>query len=88
MPGGEHAEGPPDAGPTAELVIHAWLEGEPAAFRARLTGTFDTEAQERIVAVSSDPEEVVAAVRSWLNGLLAAVEPAAAPAETPGPDPD
>ncbi|SNS14731.1 hypothetical protein SAMN06893096_102227 [Geodermatophilus pulveris] len=58
--------------PSAALLVRVWLEGG-SDFRARLLSlrdaTADTPAEEVTVAVASTPEDVLAAVRDWLDGF-------------------
>ncbi|SES75738.1 hypothetical protein [Geodermatophilus poikilotrophus] len=58
--------------PSAALLIRVWLEGS-REFRARLLtlrgATAGTPAEEVTVAVTSSPDEVLDAVRSWLDGF-------------------
>ena len=56
--------------PSAALLIRVWLEGS-RELRARLLtvrgATAQTPAEEVTVAVTSSPDEVLDAVRSWLD---------------------
>ena len=56
--------------PSAALLIRVWLEGS-REFRARLLtlrgATAGTPAEEVTVAVTSSPDEVLDAVRNWLD---------------------
>ncbi len=58
--------------PSAALLIRVWLEGS-REFRARLLtvrgATAWTPAEEVTVAVTSSPDEVLDAVRDWLDGF-------------------
>ncbi len=58
--------------PSAALLIRVWLEGS-SEFRARLmalgVATAETPAEEVTVAVASSAEDVLAAVRRWLDGF-------------------
>jgi hypothetical protein len=58
--------------PSAALLIRVWLEGS-SEFRARLlalgAATAETPAEEVTVAVASSAEDVLAAVRRWLDGF-------------------
>ena len=51
--------------PSAALLIRVWLEGS-SEFRARL---LEAPAEEVTVAVASSAEDVLAAVRRWLDGF-------------------
>ncbi len=62
---------------SAALLVRVWLEEGDPAFRGRVTSV-DTSpgvraAEEATVAVASSPEEVVAAVRTWLDEFLTGV---------------
>ena len=56
---------------SATLVIRVWREGDDA-FRSRLT-SLDTSpgagGEELTVGLASSPDEVVEAVRSWLDDV-------------------
>jgi hypothetical protein len=56
--------------PSAALLVRVWLEG-PGEFRARLltlhADATGTSAEEVTVAVASSPEDVLDAVRAWLD---------------------
>ncbi len=56
--------------PSAALLIRVWLEGS-RELRARLLtvrgATAQTPAEEVTVAVTSSPDEVLDAVRNWLD---------------------
>ncbi|MGR6964400.1 hypothetical protein ACU610_08080 [Geodermatophilus sp. URMC 61] len=58
--------------PSAALLIRVWLEGS-TAFRARLlslrTAAPGTPPEEVTVAVTSSTEDVLDAVRTWLDGF-------------------
>jgi hypothetical protein len=63
---------------TAVLLVRVWLEGDDTeAFRGRLTAvdtsTGPRAGEEATVAVASSPEEVIEAVRAWLDGFLGGV---------------
>ncbi|MGY1679258.1 hypothetical protein [Geodermatophilus sp. SYSU D01176] len=64
--------------PSAALLIRVWLEG-PGELRARLLtvqATAETPAEDATVAVASSPDDVLAAVRAWLDGFVRdAVDP-------------
>ena len=59
--------------PSAALLIRVWLEGS-REFRARLLtvrgATAETPAEEATIAVTSSPDEVLDAVRDWLDGFI------------------
>jgi hypothetical protein len=58
--------------PSAALLVRVWLEGAEE-FRARLLTlgdvTEETPGEEVTVAVVSSPEDVIDAVRTWLDGI-------------------
>ena len=58
---------------SAALLIRVWLE-DSGEFRARLLtsgdATAETPAEEVTVAVTSSPDEVLDAVRNWLDGFV------------------
>ena len=66
--------------PSAALLIRVWLEG-PGELRARLLtvrAAAEVPAEETTVAVASSPDDVLAAVRAWLDGFVRdAVDPGA-----------
>jgi hypothetical protein len=60
------------------LVVRVWVEGgggdREHAFRARLTSVETSPGaggDELTVGIASSPDEVLAAVRSWLDGFVA-----------------
>jgi hypothetical protein len=54
--------------PSAALLIRVWLEGS-SELRARLMASEAGTAEEVTVAVASSTEDVLAAVRRWLDGF-------------------
>jgi hypothetical protein len=65
---------------SATLILRVWLEGGSGGFRGRVT-TVDTtmghEGGEVTVGVSSSPDEMVDAVRVWLDEFLGRSSPPA-----------
>ncbi len=60
----------PGEGWSAILVIRAWAEGDSLGdFRARVIGTADVSRSESTEAAFRNPEDVVEAVRAWLEAL-------------------
>jgi hypothetical protein len=51
------------------LVVRAWIEGEPAQLKARITQTIDLARREPESATVSSGEEIEAEVRRWLAAL-------------------
>ncbi|MBM7809036.1 hypothetical protein JOD57_004873 [Geodermatophilus bullaregiensis] len=63
-----------DGDRSAALLVRVWLEDGAPAFRGRLT-TVDTSpgrrgTQEATVALASSPDDVLDAVRAWLDAFL------------------
>ena len=55
---------------TGILILHLWVdEGTSEGFRARITQKFDSGDRETVSAASA-PEDVYAAVRTWVAGFL------------------
>jgi hypothetical protein len=64
-----------DGDRSAVLLVRVWLESDGGqAFRGRLTAVDTTPGlragEEATVAVASSTDEVVDAVRAWLDGFL------------------
>jgi hypothetical protein len=51
------------------LVVRAWIEGEPAQLKARITHTIDLAQREPESAIVSSGREIQAEVRRWLDAL-------------------
>ena len=64
--------------PSAVLLIRVWLEGDERAFRARLSGIAGpggaAAPEERTVAVTASPADVIAAVERWLAEVVPALD--------------
>jgi hypothetical protein len=53
------------------LVVRAWVEGgTPAGLRARITQSRDLTNTEQLVTTAATVEDILAAVRAWLDALL------------------
>lgn len=53
------------------LVVRAWVEPDgERGLRARITQTLDLAGRDESVTVVSSAEEVLAAVRTWLDAFL------------------
>jgi hypothetical protein len=52
---------------TGVLVVRAWIEGDPAQLKARITHTTDVAAREPVSTTASTAEQIYAAVRRWLD---------------------
>jgi hypothetical protein len=58
---------------SAALILRVWLEGGTNSFRGRVTAMDTTAGHERgelTVGVASSPDELVDAVRAWLDEFL------------------
>lgn len=50
------------------IVVRAWVEsGAPTPLRARITTSYDLSTDEQTIAVAAGVEEIMAAVRAWLE---------------------
>ena len=55
------------------IVVRAWIESDPnARLRARLITSSDPSSDEQTITVAASVEEVVTAVREWLEAFVAA----------------
>jgi hypothetical protein len=54
---------------TGVIVVRVWTEDEDLP-RARITGSSSLSFEERTIAVAAGVEEIVAAVRNWLEEFL------------------
>lgn len=52
---------------TGVLVVRAWIEGDPAQLKARITQTVDVASREPVSTTASTPDQIFAAVRRWLE---------------------
>jgi hypothetical protein len=52
---------------TGVLVVRAWIEGDPAQLKARITQTIDVAARESATTTASTAEQIYGAVRRWLE---------------------
>jgi hypothetical protein len=53
------------------IVVRVWIEGDASA-RARITASSDLSSDEQTIAVAAGVEQIVAAVRDWLEQFLSA----------------
>jgi hypothetical protein len=61
----------PPSDRTGILVLHLWIEtGTPERFRARITQKFDSGDREQTASAAATPEDVYAAVRTWVTRFL------------------
>lgn len=53
------------------IVVRVWIEsGAPAPLRARITTSSDLSTDEQTIAVAAGVEEIMAAVRAWLESFM------------------
>jgi hypothetical protein len=66
---------------TGILILHLWCEeNAPEGFRARITQTLDSTVPSKTMATAANPEDLLSAVRSWVEEFLhAETPPATAP---------
>jgi hypothetical protein len=58
---------------TAVLVVRVWIEGDASTgFRARLIRTLDVEQHGEVVTSAASADDVLAAVKDWLDEITAA----------------
>jgi hypothetical protein len=56
---------------SAVLMVRAWVEsGSVPRLRARITQSRDLRRTEQISIATTAPDEILAAVRAWLDALL------------------
>ena len=55
---------------SAALLLRVWIEEGSDQFRARVMAVGSGEEGDRTVAVASSPDEVLEAVRQWLDEYL------------------
>lgn len=56
---------------TGILILRLWIEADAReGFRARITQTLDSTSRERPMATAAHPEEVYAAVRTWVEAFV------------------
>lgn len=66
------AVAPPARERTGVLVVRAWIEpAHENGLRARIVQTLDVTRRQNVVSAAATPDEVYAAVRSWLEAFLA-----------------
>jgi alkanesulfonate monooxygenase SsuD/methylene tetrahydromethanopterin reductase-like flavin-dependent oxidoreductase (luciferase family) len=56
-------------GRVAVMVVRIWIEDD-GGFRARLTHTRDLSEREEASDVAGTPDQVVAAVREWIDAFV------------------
>jgi hypothetical protein len=54
-------------------VVRAWTEDAAPSMRARIVYTTDVVRGEHVTRLAATPDEVEAAVRTWLAALLAPI---------------
>lgn len=68
---------------SAILIVRLWIERDsPDGFRARITQTLDSTGHEQAMAAASDPEDVYATVRAWVEAFSQPVELSIRPLQT------
>jgi hypothetical protein len=61
---------------SAVLIVRAWVEGGPVPqLTARITQSRDLRRTEQISFATTKPDEVMAAVRAWLDAVLEPADP-------------
>ena len=55
---------------TGIMIVRVWLETDAHGFRARMTQTLDATGREEAMATAAEPEDVYAAVRTWVEAFL------------------
>lgn len=55
---------------TGVLVIRAWIEGEPASLRLRITRTLDISSRDEEATAAASIDEACAVVRRWLDDFV------------------
>lgn len=55
---------------SAALLLRVWLEEGSDQFRARLMAVGSGQGSDRTVALASSPDDVLEAVRHWLDEYL------------------
>ncbi len=54
---------------TGVLLLRAWLDGSPPQLKVRITQTPDIEGEDPQEATAATADDVLAAVRAWLDSL-------------------
>lgn len=68
---------------TAILVVRLWVEPSADGLRARITRTLDAAGVEQAMSTAATPDDICAAVRSWVDAFVTGHEALAEPV-TPG----
>ena len=56
---------------TGILIVRLWIEGNALeGLRARITQTLDSSKPEQATAAAATPEDIYAAVRTWVEAFL------------------
>jgi hypothetical protein len=63
---------------SAVLIVRAWVEGAAVPrLTARITQSRDLRRTEQISFATDKPDEILAAVRAWLDAVLEPADPSA-----------
>jgi hypothetical protein len=61
---------------SAVLIVRAWVEGGPVPrLTARITQSRDLRRTEQVSFATTVPDEILAAVRAWLDAVLDPTDP-------------
>jgi hypothetical protein len=55
---------------TGILIVRLWMEAPPDGFRARIVQTLDSMNSEHAMAAAATPEDVYAAVQTWVEEFV------------------
>jgi hypothetical protein len=55
---------------TGIMIVRVWLEADEQGFRARMTHTLDATGGEEAMVTAAEPEDVYAAVRTWVEAFV------------------
>ena len=62
---------PPPSDRTGILIVRLWIEGNAhEGFRARITQTGDSAGPEKAMSTAANPEDLYAAVRTWVETFV------------------
>jgi hypothetical protein len=57
---------------TGFLIVRLWIEGNPRdGLRARIMQTLDSTGNEQAMSTAASPEEIYAAVKTWVETIVA-----------------
>jgi hypothetical protein len=56
---------------TGFLIVRLWIEGNPRdGLRARIMQTLDSTGNEQAMSTAASPEEIYAAVKTWVETIV------------------